>query len=397
MLLQEIILHLSLIQDIGPTVVAKLIDSIGLHQLEKVYECTVADFMLYGCSQQKAELLYDGLKSKAVLEQEYQLMQRYNVSIVTIACDDYPKLLRQIHVPPLVLYFQGDRRLFAHQKNLACVGARKAHSYVDETLRHLVVPLIKDGWIIVSGGALGADTYAHSVAVEYHTPTIVVVGSGLCHVYPPSNKKLFDRVVACGGLIVSCFAMSVAPEPHCFPIRNRIISGLSVGCLVLQAAQKSGALITAECALNQGREVFAVPGSIFDPLSAGCHYLIAQGAKLVTSVHDILDELGSFSHNAGVDVQQTLLMSHQGGIQEAQDQSVVSINKSKTVSRVRPKSSDDFDGLKGQILQQVVVPVSADMLLGKLKIDLATLQGYLFDLSLEGKIAQDGMGFWKRV
>lgn len=397
MLLQEIILHLSLIQDIGPSVIAKLIDHVGLHQLEKVYEFSVADFTALGCLEQKAQLLCDGLKSKAALEQELQLMQRNNVSIVTIACDDYPKLLRQIHVPPLVLYFQGDRNLFAHEKNIACVGARKAHSYVDETLRHLIVPLIQEGWIIVSGGASGADTYAHSIAVEFQVPTIVVVGSGLCHVYPPSNKKLFERVVAQGGLIVSCFAMSVAPEPHCFPIRNRIISGLSVGCLVLQAAQKSGALITAECALVQGREVFAVPGSIFDPLSAGCHYLIQQGAKLVTSAQDILDELGGVSRN-NANVQQSLFESPQDNVQEVQLRPVVAIKSVKTLSSKRgPQSTDDLDAVKRHILQCVVVPVSADTLLGKLGIDLITLQNYLFDLSIEGKIAQDGMGFWKRV
>ena len=184
-------------------------------------------------------------------------MRQFHVGVVTLWCPEYPKILKQIHVPPVVLYYQGDVALFAHEKNIACVGARKAHGYVHEALMHLIVPMMHDGWVVVSGGAAGADTYAHQISLDQGCKTIVVVGSGLCHQYPPANKKLFENVVAHGGLIVSSFPMNTYPEPHCFPIRNRLISGLSRGCLVLQAASKSGALITAECALQQGREVFA--------------------------------------------------------------------------------------------------------------------------------------------
>ncbi len=366
----KIILHLSLIDGIGEVLLFKLIERLGQNRLLEVYNFFVSDFVALGIPEEVAQNLVQGLQNQQILDQELALMQQYQVQFVTFLCPEYPKLLKEIHVPPVLLYFQGDINLFAHEKTIACVGARKAHRYVHDALMHLVLPMMHDGWVVVSGGAQGADTFAHQISLEQNVPTMVVVGSGLCHVYPPQNKKLFEQITMSGGLIVSSFSMETKPDPWNFPKRNRLISGLSRGCLVLQAAAKSGALITAECALQQGREVFALPGSIFDELSAGCHNLIQQGAKLVTCSQDILDELG---YPAPLEL-------HEKKLQQ------------KIFTPVMP-----VDDLSLQILQCAVVPITADLLLSKLSIDVGSLQTKLFELSLDGKIAQDGMGFWKRV
>ena len=364
---QNIILHLSLIDGVGEALLYKLIERLGQDRLPEIYNFFVSDFMTLGVPEQVAQNLTQGLKNQQILEKELALMREYQVGLVTIFCPEYPKILKEIHVPPVLLYFQGDVSLFVHEKNIACVGARKAHRYVHDALMHLIVPMMHDGWIVVSGGAQGADTYAHQISLEQKIPTIVVVGSGLCNVYPPQNKKLFEQVVGSGGLIVSSFSMQTVPDPWNFPKRNRLISGLSRGCLVLQAAAKSGALITAECALQQGR-------SIFDELSAGCHNLIQQGAKLVTCAQDILDELG---YPAPSEI----------------------MGEKKLQQKVFTSAAvaAPFDDLSSQILQHAVVPVTGDLLLSKLKVDVDILQNKLFELSLDGKIAQDGMGFWKRT
>ena len=368
---QDIILHLSLIKNIGPSVLLPLIEILGLQRLPEVYSFSAHDFIVLGCNQKNADLLVAGLTDQSLVDKELELMRKHNVKIITILCEKYPFLLKTIHLPPVILYYQGNVNLFESQKNIACVGARKANRYVYDALMQIVVPMIHDDWVVVSGGALGADTFAHQIALDQKGKTIVVVGSGLCHQYPPSNRLLFEKIRAQGGLILSIFSMNTMPESWNFPQRNRIISGISRGCLVLQAAVKSGALITAECALDQGREVFALPGSIFDPLSAGCHFLIGQGAKLVTSAQDILEEFG-YVQKIDED--------------EKQQQKILNVTPHEKI-----------DSLSDQILQIAVVPITADLIMSKLQLDMDTLQNKLFELSLDGKITQDTMGFWLRL
>lgn len=364
-----VVLHL-VAGHISPTNIAKIVDAVGFESLDQIYTFTVSDFNRMGISEDKADTIVQVLADQKNLQKELLLIEQYNVSIVTLWCSNYPVLLKEIHIPPVVLYCQGSLDLLAVSNTIACVGARKAHQYVHDALQHIVTPMIRAGWVVVSGGAAGADTYAHQITLDVGGRTIVVVGSGLCHIYPPTNKTLFTRVVSSGGLIVSCFAMNTVPEPHCFPIRNRIIAGLSKGCLVLQAAEKSGALITAQQALDQGREIFAVPGSIFDPLSVGCHKLLQQGAKLVMSADDILVEFDPLH-------------------QAADEQLTIS---SVTVSSVyKPGSKQQ------RLIDAVCVPMAADQLMKKLDLDLSSLQAILFELSLDGVISQDGMGYWKRL
>lgn len=370
---KNIILHLSLIEQIGPVFIKKLVEIIGVHNLGDLYGFTEQDFVRFGTTAQKGRLLVAGLRNRDILTLELDAIRKIgNVEWVTLWCEQYPLRLKHIDVPPVVLYLQGNISLLSQTKMLACVGARLSNSYAQDCLNRIVLPLILDDWIIVSGGALGADTFAHKAAIDNGGKTIVVVGSGLCHQYPPANKQLFTKIVNLGGLIVSSFSMETEPKSYCFPIRNRIVSGLSVGCLVLQAAVKSGALITAQCALDQGREVFAIPGPLYDPLSAGCHELIKLGAKLVTETKDILDELPAGFHSKN-DAQEACIVTKE--------------------SIAECVYADEQERL---ILQYTTVATSTDELAKKIGIPVQELQGKLFMLSLDGKIKQDFMGYWTR-
>lgn len=377
---KNIILHLSLLDGIGPSALHKIIKQIGIENIADLYRFTELDLVRMGLSQAKANALVIGLRDQLLLQKELVLIEQEKAQFITMWCDEYPERLKHIDVPPLGLYVQGDVGLLSHEKMLACVGSRLAHSYTQDCLNKIVVPMIQDGWVIVSGGAAGADTYAHKIALEHSGKTVVVVGSGLCHQYPEKNKPLFKEIVESGSAIVSSFCMAMRPDVHTFPIRNRVISGLSVGCLVLQAASKSGALITAQCALDQGREVFAIPGPIYDPLSAGCHELIKIGAKLVTSVQDILDELLPELQPAAV-----------------QENFITAAGKVAKSNKAEPQLTDTLDVADRLILQHTLSPITLDDLIAKLSIDPMLLHEKLFTLSLDGKIEQDCMGLWKRI
>ena len=186
--IKNILLHLSLIRGLGTRCVYEVINQISKDEIFFIYSYKVSDFVRLGCSQDKAQLFVDGLKDVHILQQELIFIEKHNVQFLTLFCSGYPELLKEIDVPPIVLYCQGNMSLLKHHKTLACVGARKAHRYVYDALKQLVVPMIQDNWIIVSGGALGADTYAHQVTLEFKGKTIVVVGSGLCFWYPDQNR-----------------------------------------------------------------------------------------------------------------------------------------------------------------------------------------------------------------
>ena len=382
---KNIILHLSLIPDIGSSTIHRLVKQIGFESLQDLYHFKQQDLMRCGLSEKKATLLHDGLQNTALVETELDAIEQVQAQFITPWCQQYSSLLQHIEVPPAVLYYQGDVTLLQSQKMLACVGARKSHSYVQDCLQKIVVPMIQDDWTIVSGGALGADAYAHNIALEHGGKTIVVVGSGLYHRYPPSNKALFQKVIDTGGLIVSSFPVKMEPEARCFPMRNRIISGLSAGTLVLQAAKKSGALITAQFALEQGREVFAIPGPIYDPLSDGCHELIKQGAKLVTQTEDILTELTGYSQKLSDSVKQQVIHGK------------MDCDQTNEVQTVSDSHIPEYDEHQRLILQHTIVAISIDDLHAKLDIDHQLLHDKLFSMSLDGKIEQDCMGLWKRA
>jgi DNA processing protein len=212
-----------------------------------------------------------------------------SASAVTLADDDYPPLLRQLVDPPLALFYRGNLAL-AQKPALALVGSRRASPYALSVAAHLGRELVSAGMAIVSGLALGVDAAAHQAALDASGETIAVLGTGIDIVYPRSNKRLF-QTIAERGLILTEFPPGTPPFHYNFPIRNRIISGLTLGTVIIEANGRSGSLITARTALEQNREVFAVPGSIFSPGSEGTHRLIQCGAKLVHETSDIFNEL----------------------------------------------------------------------------------------------------------
>jgi DNA processing protein len=209
--------------------------------------------------------------------------------VLSLGDSGYPAMLLQTPDPPLLLYVQGQVELL-DRRSLAIVGSRNASAQGVDNARSFGAHLSRQGWTIVSGLAFGIDGAAHEGGLAGPGSTVAVVGTGLDRVYPARHRALAHRI-ATAGVLISEFAPGTPPLPQNFPMRNRIIAGLSRGTLVVEAALQSGSLITARQAADYGREVFALPGSIHSPLSRGCHALIRQGAKLVESGDDILEEL----------------------------------------------------------------------------------------------------------
>jgi DNA processing protein len=211
---------------------------------------------------------------------------------IEIENEKYPHLLKKIKNPPKKLYFMG--KIFSKENCFAIVGTRRCSSYGKEATYKIASDLTEASLTIVSGFAPGIDTLAHKAVIEKGKRTIAVLGTGLDKksIYPKSNLKLVDKILENGGCLISEFPPGSPGTKYTFPQRNRIISGLSLGVLVVEARMKSGALITANYAKEQERKIFAVPGPIFSQTSRGCHFLIKNGAKLVESAEDILEELG---------------------------------------------------------------------------------------------------------
>jgi len=211
-----------------------------------------------------------------------------NIGIITIKDAEYPENLKNIYDPPVVLYVKGE--INPCKNSIAIVGSRRASSYGLSVAEELSYQLAKYNITVVSGMARGIDTYAHKGALNAGGRTIAVLGCGLDTVYPPENKNMMDRIID-KGAVISEYLPGVQPLSGNFPARNRIISGISLGVVVVEAGEKSGSLITSDFALEQGREVFAVPGNISSRQSKGTNRLIKEGAKIVTGVEDILEEL----------------------------------------------------------------------------------------------------------
>jgi DNA processing protein len=247
------------------------------------------DAVARACGAATADSLAAGA-DRAAVEAALAWVSQPQHRLVTLADAEYPGALLQIADPPLLLFVLGDAQLLG-RPGLAVVGSRNPTRRGAEDAQAFARALSDAGLTIVSGLALGIDAAAHRGGLGGRGSSVAVVGTGLDRVYPARNREL-ARELAASGALVSEFPPGTPPLPPNFPRRNRIISGLARGCLVVEAALESGSLITARFALEQGREVFAVPGSIHSPLSKGCHWLIKQGAKLVESAADVVDELG---------------------------------------------------------------------------------------------------------
>lgn len=212
-----------------------------------------------------------------------------NINLLVYNNRQYPEKLRNITDCPICLFYKGNANLL-HKRNIAIVGSRECSNYGRQLAVRFAYQLAKRGFGIVSGGARGIDTCAHLGAIAAGGGTILVLGNSLEYVYPPENKNLEDKILKNNGIIISEYFTGTRPNQYTFPQRNRIISALSDGVLVIEAQKQSGALITVDFALDQGKNVFAVPGSITSKYSEGSNNIIKQGAKVVTNLQDILEE-----------------------------------------------------------------------------------------------------------
>ncbi len=279
-------LRLGLIPRLGPVKFRKLLSKFG----DPDSALGASNSVLAGVvGTGLAAAISDGPDSN-LLASTLEWVSREENRLMTLADSDYPKLLLEISDPPPLLYVKGDIELLKHEA-LAIVGSRSATPQGVANAEAFARDLSDNRFTIVSGLALGIDAAAHRGGLSGNFSSIAVVGTGLDIVYPARNRKLAHELSQ-KGLMISEFPLGTRPVAANFPRRNRLISGISRGVLVVEAAVKSGSLITARYALEQGREVFAVPGSVHSTLSKGCHGLIKQGAKLVETAADILDELG---------------------------------------------------------------------------------------------------------
>lgn len=280
-------LRLGLVPGLGPASLRRLLSEFGSPEAVAVASGT-------SLSRSVGEALAAAIRSgpePALLDQSLRWIAAPGNRLVTFADAQYPKRLLEIPDPPPLLYAKGDLQLLQRDA-LAIVGSRNATPQGIANAEAFARELSDKGFAILSGLALGIDAAAHRGGLSGRSGSMAVVGTGLDIVYPGRNRELAHEL-ATTGLLLSEFALGTRPLAANFPRRNRLISGLARGVLIVEAALQSGSLITARCALEQGREVFAIPGSIHSPLSKGCHLLIKQGAKLVESARDILEELGA--------------------------------------------------------------------------------------------------------
>jgi DNA processing protein len=224
-----------------------------------------------------------------LIHEQIRQYKTNEIAVISIFDKEYPKVLKEIYQPPWVLFAKGDLSLLENEPKLAVVGSRQATQYGKNAIRSLFPGLITKGVLIVSGLAKGIDTLAHESAIKNGGKTIAVIAGGLYHIYPKENLNLALEMMKTQ-LILSEYPPNTLPLRWHFPARNRIISGLSNGTFIIEAKRKSGSLITANFSVNEGREVFSLPGSIFNPNSMGTNELIQQGAKLVSCAEDILEE-----------------------------------------------------------------------------------------------------------
>lgn len=332
---------------------------------ERVFSASREELLqVEGVSNRLASVI-QGHKIPKEVQQNLALARKNGVSIITFSDPNYPTLLRQIHDPPPMLYVYG--KLHPDSLNIAIVGSRNATSYGRTVTEHLSANLARRGFTVVSGMARGIDTAAHKGALSAGGETIAVLGCGLDTIYPAENKSLFYRIAEIGA-VISEFPFLTPPDAHNFPIRNRIISGLALGTVIVEATQKSGSLITARLAAEQGREVFAVPGSVTSFKSMGTHRLIKQGAKLVEHVDDIVEELN---------------IARTVPTKNAADSSKVATTAGKKVPTVSltPEEKKIIDELSPY-------PVHIDKLVRHLSLSAAQVSSLLLQLELKGLVTQ---------
>ncbi|MFH1037937.1 MAG: DNA-processing protein DprA [PVC group bacterium] len=282
---KEYLLILNLIRGLGPVRIRNLMSHFG-RASDIIRQPAAALQQVPGIGPRLARAI--SVWEELEYREEFRLIEKLGLTILTVFDPGYPANLKEIYDPPVILYVSG--RLIPEDKPaLAVVGSRRASQYGLQSARKLSYQLASRGFTVVSGLARGIDTAAHRGALTAGGRTIAVLGSGLGNIYPPENRKLAEEIAAAGA-VISEFPVRAVPDRQNFPLRNRLVSGLSLGVLVVEAARRSGALITARLAMDQGRPVMAVPGRIDSFAARGVNSLIQDGAKMVSEVDDILEE-----------------------------------------------------------------------------------------------------------
>jgi len=364
--IEEKLLWISLgsISGIGSQTFCQLLKAFGspeniyaanLRQLREIVSENIANEIVRGHHQDS-------------LSQASQWLSQSNNHLITLADPEYPRSLLEIADPPPFLYAKGNLTLL-NQPGIAIVGSRNASVQGEKNAEAFAFDLCAYGLCIVSGLALGIDGAAHRGALRANGSTIAVVGTGLDIVYPAKHRELAHQIAE-HGLIISEFDLGIPSRPQNFPRRNRIISGLSLGCLVVEANLQSGSQITARLATEQGREVFAIPGSIHSPMSKGCHQLIKQGAKLVDCLQDITEELNLSRHRP-----------------------------SELISGHDPDSEPPIENVAGNVILEAMGydPITLDNLVALSGLTVSDVSSMLMLLELEGKIASLTGGQYQKI
>lgn len=367
---------LNLIRGIGPRTANQLLKEFGTPA--QVFAASRLALEKCGLKPNTIQELHDS----SMLENanaEIERLEALHARVITLEDEDYPALLREIHDPPIALYVRGDLPKAHAQPCLAVVGSRRCSTYGVNTAQMLARDLAANGLTIVSGMARGIDAAAHRGAMEAGGQTIAIVGTGLETTYPKEHKGLEAEIMV-QGAVISEFPLGTPPLPQNFPYRNRILSGLCFGVLVIEAAEHSGSLITARLAYEQGREVFAVPGNITSQTSFGPNYLIKDGAKLVQQWRDVVEELP-------LDVKEKIL-----GVQRVTD---------KQDSNIQPLfPAVEFSPSERQVLEilSTDVPAHIDQLLLSSGLASADLMNALLSLEMKDRIRElPGKSFIKRL
>ncbi|MFW5888465.1 MAG: DNA-processing protein DprA [Patescibacteria group bacterium] len=276
----------------GPAAFKKLADYFS--SMEKAYKSGREDLVKAGIKESTASEFID-FRKRLDEEKIWRLLEKEKIKTVKITDKNYPELLSQIYDPPPLLYWKGeDIARLNKEPALAVVGSRKYSAYGKQVTDSLIPEIANNKITVISGMALGIDSLAHYNTLKAGGKTVAILGSGLdeYNIYPPQNRGLMKKIIETGGTVISEFPPGTPPTKYTFPQRNRVVSGLSLGVLVVEAAKRSGALITAEFASDQGREIFAIPGNIYSPVSRGTNDLIKKGAHMITEAGDVMEILG---------------------------------------------------------------------------------------------------------
>ncbi len=363
---------LTLTPGMGPTRIWKAMNRLGA--AEQLLEASLTELEGTGMPAQSAQFVFEG-KAKAAAEDELKRVAEAGGSILTPEDEAYPERLREIYDPPSTLWIRGDVSQLA-RPGIAVVGTRQPSPYGAGMAELLSRDLANRRMVILSGMARGVDTAAHKGAIEAGGKTVAVWGTGIDVIYPKENKKLAEQIVATGGAIVSEYPLGTFPAPQNFPIRNRILSGMSVGVLVIEAAEYSGTRITARCAMEQNRDVYAVPGNVTNKNAWGPNTLIKQGAKLTATWEDIWEDLPSEIKLALEDEQAAAgggAESKSGGAASLFNDTPLPEHERIVFEQLRHDESTQLD----QLIEQL-----------EAKLGSAEIFTALFELELAGRVRQ---------